>query len=84
MSSEHHDNQNTNYSDLITAQIKLKSEGRRKTVQHGGTLCSRCYSAPPLPSHRYCRMCKQAADRERLARNKAALEAVAIQAKAGG
>lgn len=61
-----------------------KNAPRRKTVRHGGTLCSRCYSSPPLPSHRYCRVCKQAADREWLARNKAALEAVAIQAKAGG
>lgn len=83
MTSEHHGTRE-NIPANIAAQIEMKKRGRRKNVYHGGTLCGRCYSAPPLPSHRYCRLCKQAADRERLARKKAALESVAIQAKAGG
>lgn len=64
-------------SDAIAMQVELRRAGRRHRVMHGGTLCSRCLACPPLPSHKYCRLCKRAADRQRLARNKAALATIA-------
>lgn len=67
----------------LTAQIEMRRLGRRKRVMHGKTLCSRCYINPPQASHKYCKPCKNADNKSRRARNKAALEAVAIQAKAG-
>lgn len=62
----------TNCSAKITAQIELKLAGRRKTVRHGGTLCSKCLVNPPRQNQRYCRDCKNADDRARRARNKLA------------
>jgi hypothetical protein len=41
----------------IVAQIRLVAAGRRRTVKHGGLLCSRCYSEPPLPGQRYGKQC---------------------------
>jgi hypothetical protein len=68
----------------IAEQVEQRRSGLRLRVDHGGTLCSRCYINPPSPSHKYCRMCKNADNKARRARNKAALESVAIHAKAGG
>jgi hypothetical protein len=43
--------------DLLAVQIDLRRQGKRKTVQHGGTLCSGCYDEPPLPNNRYGKKC---------------------------
>lgn len=67
----------------LEEQIKQRREGRRLRVDHGGTLCSRCYINPPSPTHKYCRLCKNADNKARRARNKAALESVAAIAKVG-
>jgi hypothetical protein len=41
----------------ISAQIEMVRAGRRTKVFHGGTLCSKCYAAPPAKSQRYCSKC---------------------------
>lgn len=41
----------------IAAQIEQKFAGRRQRVMHGGQLCSKCYSAPPAKSQKYCGKC---------------------------
>ena len=74
--------QETN-SSWIEEQIKQRREGRRLRVDHGGTLCSRCYINPPQATHKYCKPCKSADAKSRRARNKAALESVAAIAKGG-
>lgn len=70
--------------ETLAAQIAQRMSGNRHRVMHGKTLCSRCYINPPQASHKYCKLCKNADAKARRARNKAALESVAIQAKVGG
>lgn len=70
-------------STTINQQVELRRAGRRKRVMHGKTLCSRCYINPPQATHKYCKPCKAADAKSRRARNKAALESIAAQAKAG-
>lgn len=62
----------------VAAQLeRCQSKGQRKYVRHGGTLCSKCYSAPPAgKNQRYCKKCHCDASK--------ATKDRAIQAKAGG
>ncbi len=63
----------------VSTQVERRLEGLRKTVRHGGTLCSKCYKNPPRkPGQGYCIDCHNAwnrakakADREELKRLRA-------------
>jgi hypothetical protein len=63
----------------IDAQVERRLQGLRKTVRHGGTLCSNCYKKPPRkPGQGYCTDChnawnraKSKAEREELKRLRA-------------
>lgn len=48
----------------IGIKLRRQAPGRRRLVEHGGTLCSRCLTNPPLPGQRYCAECHAAASRE--------------------
>lgn len=47
-------------TQTIQAQIEMKRAGRRKHVNHGGTLCSACLDAPPDDGDHYCAPCRAA------------------------
>lgn len=68
-------------SSKIVAQIEQRKLGNRHRVDHGGTLCSKCYEVPPLPSHKYCQACKNNYNREWMRKRalKARLRAVEKQ-----
>lgn len=60
--------------EIVTVQIEQKRSGYRKTVRHGGTLCSKCLTNAPAPKQRYCRPCHasaQAASRAKAKTDKA-------------
>lgn len=42
----------------VAMQIeRCKAKGQRIYVRHRGTLCSKCYAAPPAKNQRYCSKC---------------------------
>jgi hypothetical protein len=57
-------------------RVPVQADGKRRAVQHGGKLCSRCLSNPPKPHQRYCSECLAAANREYRGRVKAKNEAI--------
>ena len=42
----------------------IQTTGKRRIVRHGGTLCSKCLTAPPAPGQRYCNECHRGAQRD--------------------
>lgn len=67
----------------ISEQIILKRAGRRKNVRHGGTLCCKCYVAPPALGQRYCRKCHNTAQLASYHRKQARLKALEDQQSKG-
>lgn len=61
----------------LIAQLEMLRQGRRKKVDHGGALCSRCYADAPRLNQRYCRACHNQYIRDLRAKRRAS------QAKAG-
>lgn len=82
MSEELNVSRATNSTDLAE-QLEQRRTGRRFRVDHGGTLCSRCYINPPQATHKYCKPCKAADSKSRRSRNKSAMAEVAARLKGG-
>lgn len=62
------------YNCNIDAQIEQVRAGRRKTVRHGGKLCSGCYEEKPVPGQRYCKQCHADYEAERRRSERAELK----------
>lgn len=50
--------------------VKQKAPGKRRYVEHRGTLCSRCLANPPAKGQGYCKSCRAVHEKARRARLK--------------